>query len=193
MAQTAAQLSDIPWESALCITGHRPEKLPSGKQLEALKRTLRYYIDMAVSMGYTHFFNGIADGIDYYAAEYLFRLRETDPRLKVICIQPCEDYEQFFRKCGYSNEHLQEMLEGADELVVLPGSSGKQGIFLARDRFMVNRSSGILAVCREERSGSLYTYRYAVKQKLSACRIYPEMPDGSTPVPEQWRVDRYGF
>ncbi|MBQ4464868.1 MAG: DUF1273 family protein [Oscillospiraceae bacterium] len=181
-------------ENALCFSGHRPERLPQGAVLAGLLDTLHYYICAAVEQGYTRFYTGLADGIDYYAADILFGLRVHDPRIRVIGIQPCRfGYDKFFHSRGYSVTHLRLMQENVDELIVLPGSAFDRGIFQRRNRALVDHSSAIIAVCSEGRSGSLQTYHYAQQQGLSFCRIFPELPDGQIPSPELWPVERCGI
>ena len=187
------QLADIPWESALCFTGHRPEKLPEGAVLVGLTETLYYYIREAVRFGYRYFFTGLADGVDYIAAEYLFRLRESDPSICVIGVQPCRDYEQFFRYRGYSLNHLHQMQNHVDRLIILPGSARDNGIFLRRNRFMTDHCSCIIAVCDNGRSGSMYTLSYAKKCGLAYCRLFPFPSGGSIPAPQNWQVEQHGF
>ena len=190
-AQT--MLASIPWERALGFTGHRPEKLPTGAKLDGLQQALYYQIRCAVDRGFTHFLTGLADGIDYYAANYLFHLRREQPEIRVIGIQPCKDYESFFCRCGYNLSHLHLMTQNVDELIVLPGSAKDKGIFLKRDRILVDSASCIIAVCRDGRSGSMYTLNYTRRAGIPFCRIYPEMPDGSIPPPEKWLTEQVGF
>lgn len=181
-----------PWESTLCFTGHRPEKLPLGAALQALTRTLYYYIDHAVSLGFTHFYTGLADGVDYLAASYLFGLREQKPSLHVIGVQPCEDYRELFRDMGYDTRHLDEMLRHADSIHVMPYSRYDKGIFLKRNCYMVDHSSGIIAVCSDGRSGSMQTFRYAQRQGLAYCRIIADAGSSRTG-PGEWQVELDGF
>ncbi len=183
------QLVQVPRERALCFTGHRPEKLPQGRALAHLLHMLHLCIEIAVKKGYTHFYTGLADGIDYYAAEHLFALRNTDPAIAVIGVQPCTDYQVFFRSRGYSTPRLEYMLANVDAIVRMPGSYRDYGIFGARNRYMVDHSAAIIAVCGNGRSGSMQTYNYAAKQQLARCRICLEHPHQ----PVGWEVERYGF
>ena len=187
------QLQGLPKARSLCFTGHRPEKLPQGEVLEGLQKTLQYYIFRAVLKGYTCFYTGMADGIDYLASDYLFGLRMVRPQITVIGIQPCRDYESFFRRRGYDIAHLHAMQQNVDRLVELPGLSWDRGIFLRRDDFMVDQCSGIIAVCGDGRSGSMHTLSYAKRQHLAYCRIFPEPSGGTLPEPESWPVERQGF
>lgn len=197
MAQLRKQpLSDgAPWESTLCFTGHRPEKLPQGAQLDALLKTLYYYIDHAVNLGFTHFYTGLADGIDYYAAEYLFCLRKDNPRLHVIGVQPCNDYREFFHVRGYSLERLDMMLNNVDVLRILDGTYHDYHSFYRRNQYMVNRSSGIIAVFQQCRSGSASTLQYAREKGLAYCHIEAKLKQTAPPYPGpgEWPVEQSGF
>ena len=187
-------LADIPWDAALCFTGHRPEKLPRDEaQVEGLILALRHNIVLAVRLGYKYFFTGMADGIDYYAARILFEFRKARPELFVIGVQPCEDYEEFFRSRHYSLEHLHEMVEKVDRHIILPGSYRDNHIFLKRNDVMVDHSSGIIAVCDNGRSGSAHTFSYAKSKGLSYCRIIPRPPAGTIPSPENWPTEKKDF
>ena len=184
----------IPWERSLCITGHRPEKLPEGIYLKALEKVLCHYLDYAILTGFTHFYIGMAEGIDYLSAMHLFKLRRNNPEIHVIGVQPCTDYETFFEVMHYNLSHLYQMQEQADELILLSDSWKQKGAFLRRNSLMVERSSAILAVCRcSVHSGSMYTLQYAKRLGLAYCWIHsdylPELPAK----PEKWAVERCGF
>lgn len=183
---------DNPWEYTLCFTGHRPERLPQNEALAALARTLHYYIGYAVQLGFTHFYTGLADGIDYLAAAYLFRLRETNPALHIIGVQPCTDYREFFRIRGYSLMRLDYMLRNADSIHVMPHSWRDKDAFRQRNCYMVDHSSCIIAVCEDGRSGSMQTFRYAQAQGLAYCRIKPYWK-APYPSPDAWFAERSGF
>lgn len=192
MSQISSLSEPTPWESSLCFTGHRPEKLPQGAVLTALTRTLCYYIDHAIQLGFTYFYTGLADGIDYMAAAYLFRLREQNPSLKVIGVQPCSDYPALYRDMGYDTEHLECMLRHADSVHVMPYKRYEKCIFQKRNCYMVEHASGIIAVCSDRHSGSMQTLRYAQKQGLACCHIFPEA-QYPYPGPGEWPVELDGF
>lgn len=182
---------------SLCFTGHRPDKLPTGEKYQLMLNTLYRCIDYAVTKGYTTFYTGLADGIDYLAAEYLFRLRMNNPQIRIIGVQPCEDYFDFFRRRGYNTCHLDQMMAFADQIITLPGTSYDSQCFLRRNRYMVDHSAAIIAVCSDTgRSGSMQAFRYAVKKTLALCRVCLE-DDGYSqhahPKPEMLKVYRKGF
>ena len=189
----------IPKEQTLCFTGHRPEKLPKDEKLPALLDTLYYYIDEAVRQGYRLFLDGMADGIDYLAAEYLFRKREEFPDIRVAGIQPCVNYEEFFQDRNYDLNRLHDMQQGFDGILCLDsqyckGSSQKNdALFRKRNCFLVDHSNALIAVCSLSRSGSKQTFNYAKKQNLVIFRLEPNPQLLYTPSPKQWPVEKINF
>ncbi len=186
-------LRDAPREHTLCVTGHRPAKLPKGEKQQALIKTIQYYLDIAIEKGYTHFLNGLADGTDYLMAEYLFQIREKRPGIQIIGIQPCEDYEVFFKKRNYDLKHLQRMKEQVNALICLPGSWRDEDIFFTRNRMLVDHASAVIAVCSDRHSGAMQTLHYAKECGLAWCQIAANPELLYTPPPEQWPVIRNGF
>lgn len=181
---------------SLCFTGHRPERLPKGEQYRLMLDTMYRCIDDAVENGYTTFYTGLADGIDYLAAEYLFRLRMQKPQIRIIGVQPCEDYLSFYRRRGYDAGHLDLMITVTDRIITLPGISYDPQCFLRRNCYMVDHSAAIIAVCSENgRSGSMQAFRYAVRKGLALCRVCLEdlPPSDAFPAPETLRVFRRRF
>lgn len=184
----------IPWESSLCITGHRPEKLPEGVYLKALEKVLYYYLDYAVMIGFTHFYVGMAEGIDYLSAMYLFTMRKKNPEIRIIGVQPCIDYETFFGIMHYDLSHLWQMQKQADEIITLSGTWKQKGTFLHRNQIMVEHSSAILAVCQcSHHSGSMHTLQYAKKLGLAYCWIQSDYLPKLPISPKSWAVERCGF
>lgn len=185
-------LINIPKEQTLCITGHRPEKLPE-KNCDILKQAIYYHVNDKISRGYRYFLDGLADGVDYIIAEYLFQLREKNSGIQVIGVQPCDDYEEFFRYRGYNIEHLYHMKQSVDILIQLPGSYKDKNIFFHRNRFMVNHASAVLAICSRMRSGAMQTLNYAQRQGLAWCRLEPSPNLLYTPEPERWPAEQSRF
>lgn len=191
------QVPALSARRALCFTGHRPEKLPTGRILRLLTDTLHYYIDKAIAGGYTCFYTGLADGIDYYAAEYLFTQRKVHPEIRIVGVQPCEDYEAFFLRRQYSTARLAYMLHTVDKVIVLPGTYRDPQVFLRRNRYMVDHSRAVIAVCGDGRSGSIQTLSYARRSGLAGWQLMVEQ-DPDDPVcllrtPETWPVREFGF
>ena len=183
-------LNDIDRSLTLCFTGHRPEKLP--RDPRALYQCLHYHIGQALAQGYRCFLDGLADGVDYAAVMSLTAWRRDYPDLTVIGVQPCEDYEEFYLSRGYDAGHLSRMRANLDRHIILPGSYRKGStVFLARNRFMADHSSAIIAVCGAGRSGSDQALRYARKRALLYLRIDSHTVDAETP--EDWVAERCGL
>lgn len=196
--ESFSMLDAIPKEQRLCFTGHRPEKLPKGRGYESLLETLYYYIDRAVERGYRLFLDGMADGIDFHAAEYLIRKRKEMQDIRIIGVQPFENYEEFFRSHDYDPEHLRLMRESFDEVIVMKGkyelcSKNSRKFFYKRNQFLVDHASAMIAVCSLGRSGSKQTLDYALKKKLAVCRIEANPGLLYTPNPDQWPVEKSNF
>ncbi|MBE6849509.1 MAG: DUF1273 domain-containing protein [Ruminococcus sp.] len=184
-------LTGIPRERVLCFTGHRPEALPEPAKLPYMLNMLHELINEAVAKGYTHFYTGLADGLDYYAAEYLFQLRQSNPSIMVIGVQPCVKYREFFEQRGYSLARLEYMLSNADGIVTLPPPAANADAFRNRNAYMVDRSGAIIAVYKKagRGSGSSSTYRYATQKGIARCRICLEKEISYG----KWDVERVGF
>ena len=183
------------WERSLCFTGHRPDKLPKDEMLDALLAAMNFHISRIVNTaGFDRFYIGLADGIDYYAARQLFSLRDAGKPLHIIGVQPCEDYREVYRFFRHDMRHFDEMLRQCDEITVLPGRRFDKGIFLERNRYMVQHSAAILAVCDEEgRSGSRQALSYAKQLGLAWCHLPVTVFGPPYPAPQDWPAERYGI
>ena len=69
-----------------CFTGHRPEKLKRSE--EEIKNGLEEAILEAVSDGYTTFITGMARGVDIWSGQIVLRLRQDNPKLRLIAALP---------------------------------------------------------------------------------------------------------
>ncbi len=192
-------VTDIPQQKTLAFTGHRPEKLPQGAQLDLLLSVLYYYIDLAIDRGYRYFLDGMADGIDYLAEEYLFRKKSEYPDICLIGVQPCRNYDLFFRHRGYDLQHLRQMQEHFDRIICLAGEyhqyDGRKNDILFRNRnlFLAEHAAALIAVCSLDRSGSKQTYDYAKELGLAICRIEANPVLFYTPRPDRWPVEKINF
>ena len=183
------------WERSLCFTGHRPDKLPTGDELKALLRALEMHITRMVNTaGFNRFYTGLADGIDYYAAQQIFRLRDAGHPVHIVGVQPCEDYREVYRFFRHDMRHFDEMLRQCDKIIVLPGRRFDKGVFLKRNKYMVEHSSAVLAVCDAAgRSGSAQTLAYAKQLGLAYCHLPVRAPGPPYPAPQDWPAECCGL
>ena len=157
MTYTEAELR----RHCVCFTGHRPEKLALSEN--EVKERLSEQIRKAVSEGYTAFITGMAKGVDLWAGQIVADLQDSGSEIRLIAASP---YEGFGK--GWSPEWRSlylETLERAD-LVHYVCSEYNKGCFMARNKWMVDHSSLVLAVYNGEKGGTRNTIDYARMQGI---------------------------
>lgn len=144
-----------------CFTGHRPEKLtiPEVRLAALLEAEIRKAIDQE----FTTFITGMAKGTDLIAAEIVLRLREEDPRLRLVAALP---YPNFGQRWGDSwSERFQRVLSAADQIeCVCPCSSWAS--YQLRNEWMVSHSALVIAAFNGESGGTKNTLDFARKQRV---------------------------
>ena len=155
-------------ERTCCFTGHRPEKLPWGSdegdpRCTALKERLRDMLEEAYQAGYRHFISGMARGTDLYFCEAALALRDERPGITVEAAIPCEE-----QAARWPEEERQRYfnLIGRCDLETMVQHHYDRGCMLRRNRYMVDRSSRLIAVYDGMLGGTMYTLTYAMKQGL---------------------------
>ena len=139
-----------------CFTGHRPEKLRIPE--EGLVQLLEPEIRRAIDNGFTTYITGMAKGTDLVAAEIILRLREQDPRLKLICALPHPGFGLHWG--GGWTERFQRVLETADlTKCICPKFS--YASYQIRNEWLVNHSGLMIGVFNGERGGTKNTLDYA--------------------------------
>lgn len=152
-----------------CFTGHRPDKLSWGTEendprcLE-LKERLAEALERAYKAGCRHFICGMARGADLYFAEAVLALRAAYPDVSLEGARPCESqadswpagerlrYQRILDQCNYETlvQHYYD-----------------RGCMMRRNRYMVDRSSRIIAVYDGvPKGGTAQTLAYALRQGL---------------------------
>ncbi|HJB56690.1 MAG TPA: DUF1273 domain-containing protein [Candidatus Flavonifractor intestinipullorum] len=163
-------------ERTCCFTGHRPEKLPWGSdegdpRCTALKERLRDMLEEAYQAGYRHFISGMARGTDLYFCEAALALRDERPGITVEAAIPCEE-----QAARWPEEERQRYfnLIGRCDLETMVQHHYDRGCMLRRNRYMVDRSSRLIAVYDGMLGGTMYTLTYAMKQGLEVLILDPE-------------------
>ncbi len=150
------------------FTGHRPALLPcmgeeSAPQVKRLKYDMCRAIHEAIGRGYLRFLSGMAPGFDLWAARAVLSFREIYPQIMLECVVPYQGHG--------GGRAYREILNQADRVVVL-SPRYYDGCLLARNRYLVEQSSLLIAYCtRELGSGTGYTLRLAEKQGLEIQNI----------------------
>ena len=155
-------------ETTCCFTGHRPDKLPwrddeKDPRCVALKERLTAAVEEAYDKGMRHFICGMARGADFYFCEAVLSLRERRPGVTVEAALPCE--EQAARWKERDRNRYFSLVAQCDYETMVQHHYDK-GCMLRRDRYMVDRSSMIIAVYGGVLGGTMYTLSYAMKKGL---------------------------
>lgn len=153
---------NINIENVCAFTGHRNlEDNFDGTRLEEV-------ITAFIEEGYTTFLSGMAVGFDLLAAEIVLKLKKIFPDVKLIACVPCEGQSRYF--AADKKEKYEKILQGCDEVKVL-SDHYYNGCMQARDRYMVDNSSLLIAYKRVNEGGAYYTLKYALEQKKRICLV----------------------
>ena len=152
-------------ETTCCFTGHRPGKLPWGADesdprcLELKKRTGEA-LEKAYARGYRHFICGMAQGCDLYFCEAVQALRDSRPGVTVEAAIPCESQADSWPA---EERERYRRLVGLCDFETMVQRHYDRGCMLRRNRYMVDRSSLLIAAFDGSKGGTLYTASYALK------------------------------
>jgi uncharacterized phage-like protein YoqJ len=155
-------------EKTVCFSGHRPEKLPSGGDSSAevtrmLKSLLYDEILKSIQDGYNTFVTGLANGFDTWAAEIIIELKSKDYNIRLVSASPYENHGAGFS--GAERWARARIIENSDEFVNVSKDYDKY-CMKRRNEYMVNRSSKLIAMVSDYKSGTGQTIRYAKSQGL---------------------------
>ncbi len=155
-------------EKTCCFTGHRPEKLPWGydetdARCAALKGRIADALEALYARGYRHFISGMALGADTYLCEAALALRDRYPGVTVEAAVPFAG--QSNRWTPEARERHRRLCEACDVNTVLRQDYTRWCMF-ERNRYMVDRSSLLLAVFDGSAGGTKYTVDYALSRGL---------------------------
>ena len=157
-----------PRQMSVCFSGYRPEKLPWGEdesdpRCAALKRRLYDAAESACAQGYRHFICGMAQGADLYFCQAVLHLKAQHPGVTLEAAIPYEGQADHWPPADRLRR--QRLLNQCDLETVVQHHYTK-GCMLRRNRYMVDRSSLLIAVYDGMLGGTMYTLSYAMKQGL---------------------------
>ena len=167
--------TSIRREAACCFTGHRPDKLPGGYAmnealLAPLRQRLRRAIQEAVDTDYRDFLCGMALGADTLAAQEVLALRDVQPELRLIAAIPCPDQAKRWKP--QDQRRYRDLLDRADGCYTACPSYTPYAMG-ARNLWMVEHASRIIAVTDGSPGGTANTLRMAEDRRLTIVRIVP--------------------
>jgi len=160
-AELAALTEEEKKKTRCCFTGHRPQKLH--RPIDDIKVDLENEILSSINAGYTTFITGMAYGIDIWAGNIVVRLKDRFPDLKLIAAVPFPEFPD-----GWEKEwkvRYGKLLEKAD-LVKVMASEYSDGAYQARNEWMVDHSSKVIAVYDGTAGGTRNTIYYARKNHV---------------------------
>lgn len=162
-------------DQTCCFTGHRPEKLPWGsnerdRDCVELKRRLAEALENFYQKGYRHFICGMAKGADLYFAEAVLDLREKHAGVSLEAAVPCPTQTRSWSPADKARHAA--ILERCD-LETMVQQHYDRYCMLRRNRYMVGRSSALLAVYDGMGGGTMYTISCAMDQGLEIVRLEP--------------------
>jgi len=144
----------MDYKQTCCVTGHRD--IPA--EMEAFtKDELTKAVQTAIADGYNHFISGFAAGVDLMFAEIVVSLRNRHAITLEAAIPypgrmntPDKIFQRLIRECDFVKVHSDVY---------------SKGCFMVRNRYMVDKSSLVIAVYDgRQKGGTAATVRYAVKQ-----------------------------
>jgi uncharacterized phage-like protein YoqJ len=161
-------------QETACFTGKRTQSLPwkdneQDARCAALKGRIAETVLEAVSQGYTRFLTGMALGVDTYAAECVLCLKKEYPFLILEAAVPCANQHEKWREADQAR--YLRILGQCDKVHCLQ-ERYTPSCMMARNRYMVDRSSLLIAVYDGSGGGTGRTISYA---KRAGCRVL-ELP-----------------
>ena len=148
-----------------CFTGHR--NLPVGQEDEIWKRVYAC-LEPLLKEGVRYFGVGGALGFDTLVAERLIALRESQPQIRIILVQPFQGYQSRWTPAQQARAAAVEAR--VDKVVVCCQTPSREA-FLARDRHLVDNAGCCIAWCTRATGGTAYTLRYAQKHGLRVWNV----------------------
>ncbi|MDO4990718.1 MAG: SLOG family protein [Eubacteriales bacterium] len=156
-----------------CFTGHRPMKLPWGMNEDdprclKLKAELAARLEGLYELGFRRFLCGMAIGCDMYFAEAVLALREEYPDVCLEAVIPFGD--QPGRWNEKQRRRYNGLIDRADRVTVLQ-TVYTGDCMMRRNRWMVDRSSVLLACYDGRPGGTMNTILYAERSGLRVLLI----------------------
>ena len=121
-------------------------------------------IASAIRSGYTTFITGMAYGVDIWAGEIVVRLRQDNPRIKLIASIPFPGFEN--RWALEWQQRYQSLLVQAD-FIRFTFTAYRPYAYQKRNEWMVDHASRVIAVYNGTPSGTRNTIEYAKKEGVS--------------------------
>ena len=147
-------------QQTCCLTGHR--KIPPGEERKIMVRARNILLRLIRDHNVRYFGVGGAVGFDMLAAEYLLNLKaHEEQQIKIISVLP---YPAWREREDWTDElraREEKILQACDKVVYVRQEYEK-GVFLLRDRKLVDGSAYCVSYCNQPQTGTAYTVKYAL-------------------------------
>ncbi len=161
------QVPKFDEKKVCCFTGNRPNKLPWGydeesEQCKAVKVNIKETVAELAKQGYRLFVGGVAEGGDMFFAEAVLEVMD-EYDIKLECAVPCP--EQADRWSVESQERYNKIIKKSNYVTVISQQYNRYCFFM-RNRYMVDKSSAVIALDYSGQGGSASTIQYAKSRGL---------------------------
>lgn len=152
----------------LCVTGHRPDKLPWGDDVNSplyhqFISDLVLNLEYAIEKGYTHFISGGALGVDLEFAYCVLNLQKKYNNITLEIAVPCKDQSKSWSAEDKATYDF--LLKHANQVTVL-SENYYPFCMQRRNEYMVNKSDCVLCCFNGIKKGGTYhTIKYAQKHQ----------------------------
>lgn len=153
---------DIPRELSVGFTGHRPDRLPWGRDENSeeclrFKKRLEDEIIGACRAGARYFLSGMADGFDLIAAEAVLGLADRFPDIRLVAVFPY----------GTGSSPRKRAAAERAAFAISMFESYDPDCYRARNRFIVDHSARMICCFGgDARTGTGHTVRMALSAGL---------------------------
>ena len=166
-----------------CFTGYRPHRFdfsPDGLRPEQVQAALGALIRRLYTEGYRTFISGMSAGVDLWAAAEVLDLRAADSSVELVAAVPFAGQEN--RWPIPLQREYRRILDGCQQVEYLfsekEAAEDPSACYRSRNRWMVDRSDTVVAVCEldvaDSRTGTASTVRYARRLQKRIFYIHPQ-------------------
>ena len=154
-------------DTTCCFTGHRPAKLPWGSsegdpRCLSLKAEIAARLEGIYELGYRDFI------CDLYFAEAVLAMRDHLPDVTLEAAIPCDRQAD---KWTAAQQRRYEHIMAESDTVTFVQHRYSPGCMMRRNRYMVDRSSLLLACFDGQTGGTMNTILYAQRSGLKVILI----------------------
>ena len=146
-----------------CFSGPRPKNYPweNDKECEAkIVEKLKAAMQKAIERGYRHFISGMSAGIDLLAAKIVLQLRGDMPKMEITLEAAIPFLFQSKRWKEETKREYEIILSQCDKVHYIADAFSLEA-YKKRDKYMVDKSSLLIAVEGKPNGGTARTIAYA--------------------------------